>query len=85
MKDSSIYVGLDVHARSISVAVAPAGRGPVQSLGSIPHELGALKRQLRRIGDLRKLKACYEAGPCGYALYWALVELGVECVVVAPR
>lgn len=84
MKDSISYVGLDVHANSISVAVAPAGRGPVQSLGNIPNDLGALKRLLRKVGDLRKLKACYEAGPCGYALYWALTELGVECMVVAP-
>jgi len=30
------------------------------------------------------LRACYEAGPTGYVLYWQLTELGVECVVIAP-
>jgi transposase len=30
------------------------------------------------------LRACYEAGPTGYVLYWQLTELGVECAVVAP-
>ena len=27
---------------------------------------------------------CYEAGPTGYALYWQLTKLGVECEVIAP-
>jgi transposase len=27
---------------------------------------------------------CYEAGPCGYVLYWQLMALGVACEVVAP-
>jgi transposase len=30
------------------------------------------------------LRACYEAGPTGYVLYWQLTQLGVECAVVAP-
>jgi transposase len=29
-------------------------------------------------------KACYEAGPTGYALYWQLEKLGIECEVIAP-
>ena len=31
-----------------------------------------------------QLRACYEAGPTGYVLYWQLAELGVECAVIAP-
>ena len=31
-----------------------------------------------------KLQVCYEAGPCGYGLYWQLAEMGIECDVVAP-
>jgi transposase len=31
-----------------------------------------------------KLRACYEAGPTGYVVYWQLAELGVKCEVVAP-
>jgi transposase len=30
------------------------------------------------------LKACYEAGPAGYVLYWQLTQLGVSCEVIAP-
>jgi transposase len=78
------YVGLDVHANSISVAVAPAGGGEVRSLGVVANEIGALRKLLKKVGDIKSMKICYEAGPCGYALYWALVELGAECIVVAP-
>lgn len=78
------YVGLDVHANSISVAVAPAGGGEVRSLGSVPHEIGALRKLLKKVGDITKMKVCYEAGPCGYKLYWELTKLGADCMVVAP-
>ena len=33
---------------------------------------------------MEHLRACYEAGPTGYVLYWQLTELGVRCEVVAP-
>lgn len=84
MKKYSNYVGLDVHANSISVAVAPARGGEVRSLGNVPNEIGALRKLLRKLGELSTIKVCYEAGPCGYALYWALVERGAECDVIAP-
>jgi transposase len=31
-----------------------------------------------------QLYFCYEAGPCGYGLHRQLVELGHDCIVVAP-
>jgi transposase len=31
-----------------------------------------------------RLHFCYEAGPCGYGLHRQLVELGHDCIVVAP-
>lgn len=33
---------------------------------------------------MEQLRACYEAGPTGYVLYWQWVELGVGCEVIAP-
>jgi transposase len=33
---------------------------------------------------VEQLRACYEAGPTGYVLYWQLAELGVACEVIAP-
>ena len=31
-----------------------------------------------------QLRFCYEAGPCGYGLHRHLVEMGPDCIVVAP-
>jgi transposase len=85
MKKYSKYVGLDVHAETIAIAVADHGRnGEVRALGTIPNEAGALKKALAKIGKSRELLVCYEAGPCGYGIYWLLQELGIDCVVVAP-
>jgi transposase len=39
---------------------------------------------VHKIGPVKQLKACYEAGPTGYVLYWQLTELGVDCQVIAP-
>jgi len=77
------FVGLDVHAESIAVAVAEAD-GEVRSLGVIPNRAEAIGRLIRRLGKPEQLRVCYEAGPTGYVLYWQLSELGVKCEVVAP-
>ena len=37
-----------------------------------------------KLGKLTDLRVCYEAGPTGYALYWQLTQLGVQCEVIAP-
>lgn len=78
------FVGLDVHADTIAVAVTEAGRGEVRSLGTIPNRPESIRKLIRKIGDGSKLKCCYEAGPTGYVLYWQLTQLGVDCEVIAP-
>jgi transposase len=83
MTEHSRFVGLDVHAETIAVAVAERG-GAVRALGVIPNRAEAIRRLVKRVGPAPTLHACYEAGPCGYVLYWQLVELGVRCDVVAP-
>lgn len=81
----TIYVGMDVHAETISLAVALGGsRDPGRHVGTIPNDLSLLKKALRKIGPLKTLQTCYEAGPTGYAVYWYLTKLGVLCDVVAP-
>ncbi len=77
------FVGLDVHADTIAVAVAEPD-GEVRSLGVIPNRLESIRKTLAKFGPVKQLKACYEAGPCGYTLYWQLTALGVACEVIAP-
>jgi transposase len=85
MKKATRFVGLDVHAETIAVAIADPGRGgEVRSLGTIPNRPEAVRKLVQRLGGAKAIQACYEAGPTGYTLYWQLTELDVECEVVAP-
>jgi transposase len=77
------FVGLDVHAATIAVAVAEAG-GEIRSLGMIPNRPEAIRKLVHKLGPVDTLRVCYEAGPTGYVLYWQLVGLDVHCDVVAP-
>jgi transposase len=39
---------------------------------------------MKKLGRAEDLRVCYEAGPCGYAVYWELAKLGIGCEVIAP-
>jgi transposase len=77
------FVGLDVHAETIAVAVAEP-HGEVRSLGVIPNCPDAIRRLVKKLAPPEQLRICYEAGPTGYVIYWQLTALGVRCEVVAP-
>jgi transposase len=77
------FLGLDVHAETITVAVAEAD-GEVRSLGTIANREESIRKLIRKLGPVEHLRACYEAGPTGFVLYWQLTQLGVKCDVVAP-
>lgn len=85
MSKNTRYVGLDVHKDTISVAVAEPGRqGEVRYHGVIANSEPAIRKLVKKLGPAEELRCCYEAGPCGYVLYWQLTALGVDCTVVAP-
>ena len=83
MKNKVRFLGLDVHAETIAVAIAEPD-GEVRSLGAIANHADSIHKLVKKLGPVEQLKACYEAGPTGYVLYWQLAELGVACEVIAP-
>src|SRR6185369_11466468 len=55
------FLGLDVHADTIAVAVAEP-TGEVRSLGTIPNRIESIRKMMQKLGGGPQLKACYEAG-----------------------
>jgi len=82
--DSTVYVGLDVHKDSITVAYA-IGMGDVELLGKIGTTKTDIDRLCMRLQSKgKRVRIVYEAGPCGYGLYRQLVQKGFDCMVCAP-
>jgi transposase len=85
MKHDTLFVGLDVHKGSISIAVARAGSPEAaQDLGKIPNDVSKLWRKLLLLEPVGRLVCVYEAGPLGYGLARWLKSKGVACTVIAP-
>ena len=81
MHQDKAFVGLDVHRDSIAV-----GREPPQFQGVVANRPETVRKWVHQL--LRRRYAdvvvAYEAGPCGFALYRQLEQLGLSCQVVAP-
>jgi transposase len=79
------WVGLDAHKKSIHVAMLLPGREEALCWQEANEE-GAVRRLARKLtreapGEVR---ACYEAGPLGFALQREMEAQGVICEVIAP-
>jgi len=82
--ESTLYVGLDVHKESITVAYA-LGTGNVELLGKIGTTKAEVERLCKRLqSKARRVRVVYEAGPCGYGLYRQLIQKGFDCMVCSP-
>ena len=81
--EPTTFVGLDVHKRTTSVAIAEGERGgEVRVFGEIASTPEALQRLVQRLQrNHRRLDFCYEAGPCGYGVHRQLRGLGHDCSV----
>lgn len=83
---STKHVGLDVHKETIAVALAPEGmEAEVRFHGTIPNTPEAIRKLVAKLaGDGSGLNVCYEAGPCGYGVHRRILDLGHDCMVIAP-
>ena len=57
------------------MAVAEQG-GEVRSLGTIPNRSESIRKLVHKLGPVKHLKVCYEAGPTGYVLVLAAHAAG---------
>jgi transposase len=79
------YVGIDAHKKDLFIAML-IGTQPTPVTWTVPNQPSAVRRLMRKLereapGPVR---ACYEAGPCGYALQRQLTTPRVSCQVIAP-
>jgi transposase len=80
-KKDRVYVGLDVHKRSVYATVRV--NGTEVGIKSLPSNHEAVKRFLEKY-RLGLVKVVYEAGPTGYGLARRLRATGIPVEVVAP-
>lgn len=81
---SIIYLGLDVHKDSVTIAVLPAGASAPTRIDKYPNDFAKLRRVFERHAKDGELRACYEASGAGYVLQRAIDGWGYHCDVIAP-
>lgn len=81
---SIIYLGLDVHKDSVTVAVLPADAAVPMRIDKYPNDFAKLRRVFERLAQGGAVRACYEASGAGYVLHRAMRAWGYHCDVIAP-
>ena len=85
MKQVTTFVGIDAHKKDLFIAMLIGDQStPVTwQLANEPNAVRRLVRKLEREAP-GPVRACYEAGPCGYALQRQMTTTRVSCQVIAP-
>jgi len=84
-KSITYWVGMDVHADKIQVAVYRGDEAsPVEEYESQTDSRSQLRLLKKLQGLPGELRCVYEAGPCGYEMYRYLTKNGINCCVTAP-
>jgi transposase len=79
-----LYVGMDVHKESISIACGAEGED-IRHYGTIPNHFAALDSVVRKLVATGHIPYfVYEAGPGGYTIYRHLRDNDLACMVAAP-
>jgi transposase len=86
MEGSITWVGIDAHKKTLAVAVlSPGSKVPDEfTIDNTEPAIRKLARRLTKTAQGREVRACYEAGTCGFTLQRRLDAAGVMCDVIAP-
>jgi len=79
-----IYLGLDVHKDSVTIAVLPADATAPTRIDKFPNDFAKLRRVFERHAKEGEIRACYEASGAGDVLQRAMHGWGYHCDVIAP-
>lgn len=79
----TVYVGLDVHKRTIYLAARCDGIWLLERVFDT-QDLGKLRKALQGLSKQSQVRACYEASGAGFRLQRMLTEWGFPCEVIAP-
>ena len=71
-----VYLGLDVHKESVTVAVLPERAAKPTRIDRYPNDFVKLRKVFARIAQDGEVHACYEASGAGYVLHRAMRERG---------
>ncbi|MCK5180551.1 MAG: IS110 family transposase [Candidatus Omnitrophica bacterium] len=78
------YAGNDVHQEFIKVAVYRGNEIAASIEKTIRNDKGQIQKFYKKLKKEYDIRACYEAGSCGYVFYRWLNEIEVKCEVIAP-
>jgi transposase len=79
----TIWVGLDVHVGSITVAILEGDNREAEVI-KLSGDLMKVRRLFRRLARRGVVQACYEASGAGFVLHRVLRRDGFPCEVIAP-
>ena len=79
-----VYLGLDVHKDSVTIAVLPADASAPTALDRYPNAFAKLRRVCERHAKTGTLRACDDASGAGYVLQRAMKDWGYHGDVIAP-
>src|SRR3989304_4077785 len=81
--EQTTFVGLDVHAQSITAAILSPEKQDVEVI-QLSSDLMNVRRLFRRLSNHGPVRACYEASGAGFVLQRVLTNDGLQCEVIAP-
>src|ERR1051325_4680197 len=75
--DITLWVGMDVHKDTIALHWFRGDRDQHGEEVQITNDEKSIRRVMRRLKKEGDIRACYEAGPCGYAVRRLLSSMGI--------